>query len=77
MAGLRSAALLIAASCGALLLAASASQSHARPPAVYGVGDETGWAAPPGSAAGALNEWATRHRFLVGDVLGMSSTSRR
>jgi len=44
---------------------------------VYGVGDETGWAAPPGSAAGALNEWATRHRFLVGDVLGMSSTSRR
>ncbi|RLM86502.1 hypothetical protein C2845_PM04G19210 [Panicum miliaceum] len=48
-----------------LLLVASAS----RPPAVYGVGDETGWAVPLGSAAGALNEWAARNRFLVGDVL--------
>ena len=72
MAELRSAALLLlAASCAALLLAASASPSHSPPPAVYGVGDETGWAAPPGSSAGALNGWAARRRFLVGDVLGM------
>lgn len=67
MPGLRSAVLLlVAASCGFLLLlaaSASASSSSSRPPAVYGVGvgdgtDET------------LGEWAMRHRFYVGDVLG-------
>ena len=78
MAWPRSAVLLLAASCAvllaascAILLAAPAWPSHSRPAAVYGVGDETGWAVPPGSAPGALNEWAARHRFLVGDVLGM------
>ena len=70
----RSAVLLLAASCAvlcAVLLAAWAWPSHSRPAAVYDVGDETGWAVPPGSDPGALNEWAARHRFLVGDVLGM------
>ncbi|RCV12135.1 hypothetical protein SETIT_2G245000v2 [Setaria italica] len=65
MAGLRF-AVLFAATSAVLLLAASATS---RPPAMYVVGDQMGWAVPPGGATGALNEWAARHRFLVGDVL--------
>jgi hypothetical protein len=68
-AGLRF-AVLFAATNAVLLSAASASPSP-RPPAVYVVGNQMGWEVPPGGAAGALNEWAAGHVFLVGDVLGM------
>nr|CAB3453711.1 unnamed protein product [Digitaria exilis] len=57
-----------AASCGVLLAGASATPSR-RPPAVYHVGDDKGWAVPPGNATDTLNRWATSHRFRVGDVL--------
>nr|XP_034580920.1 uncharacterized protein LOC117844290 [Setaria viridis] len=70
MAGLRF-AVLFAATSAVLLLAASATS---RSPAMYVVGDQMGWAVPPGGATGALNEWAARHRFLVGDVW-ISSTA--
>ncbi|CAL5081966.1 unnamed protein product [Urochloa decumbens] len=56
-----------AASCGVLLLGASAAASRA--PAIYLVGDASGWAVPPANATDALNKWAIRHRFHVGDVL--------
>ncbi|CAL5081968.1 unnamed protein product [Urochloa decumbens] len=74
MAGrLRSAVLLASACAAVLLLAASASPS--RPPAVYVVGDEMGWAVPPAGATDALNKWAAGHRFLVGDILLFRYTS--
>ncbi|CAN6182668.1 unnamed protein product [Urochloa humidicola] len=62
------AVVLLAASCGALLLGTSAAAWRA--PAVYIVGDAGGWAVPPANATDALNKWAIRHRFHVGDILG-------
>ena len=78
MAGLRFAVLFTASSFGVLLLAASASASASRPPAVYGAGDE--WRAAPASNDGThltLIMWATRHRFYVGDVLGKLRCSKQ
>ncbi|CAN6211044.1 unnamed protein product [Urochloa humidicola] len=61
-------AVLAAASCGVLLPGGSAAASS-RAPAVYFVGDASGWAVPPANATDALSKWAIRHRFHVGDVL--------
>ena len=61
-------AVLLAASCGVLLLAASASSSS-RPPEVYSVGDgdETGRAGNDDDGTQTLRKWAMTQRFSVGD----------
>ncbi|CAN6174705.1 unnamed protein product [Urochloa humidicola] len=64
-------AVLFATTSAFLLLASSASSPSPppRPPELYVVGDDMGWAVPPPGATDALNVWAARHRFLVGDIL--------
>ncbi|CAN6218089.1 unnamed protein product [Urochloa humidicola] len=63
------AAVFAAASCGVLLLGASAAAAASRAPALYLVGDTMGWTVPPANATDAFNKWAIRHRFHVDDVL--------
>ncbi|WVZ65327.1 hypothetical protein U9M48_014708 [Paspalum notatum var. saurae] len=61
-----------------LLVVAASSETSSPRPAVYGVGDDTGWAPAPPDNDGAqkLDKWpATLHRFNVGDILDFNHSS--
>ena len=61
MANLRPLALLLAVLACALCRHANAT--------TFEVGGDDGWVVPPASDGGRYNQWASKNRFLVGDLV--------
>ncbi|CAN6269733.1 unnamed protein product [Urochloa humidicola] len=53
----------------ALLLALAGAMCRRADATAFEVGGDDGWAVPPASDGGRYNQWASKNRFLVGDIV--------
>lgn len=57
-----------------IAVVATSAMLHTTEAALYKVGDELGWTIPPGGAA-TYATWASKHSFVVNDILGKQINS--
>jgi hypothetical protein len=53
----------------ALLLALLVAFCRRGDATAFEVGGDDGWVVPPASDGGRYNQWASKNRFLVGDIV--------